>query len=117
MNQYNLESAKRAEIQNAMMKDTPVKSKDNAQYIDSIIAYDREVHRISQSLRCNLDLGQISLPEAQLQNTGRPEIQNIGRPEILNTSRLPKYTKSPQIDITKSIIGLEKYDNQKGQKA
>ena len=82
---------------------------------------------------CNLDLGQISLPGAQLQNTGRPEIQNIGRPEIQNigrpeiqnigrpeiqnTSRLPKYTKSPQIDITKSIIGLEKYDNQKGQKA
>ena len=76
INQYSLEGIKRAEIQNAMMKDTPVK--DNAQYIDSIIAYDREVQRISHSLRCNLDLGQISLPGAQIQNTSRPD--NIQSP-------------------------------------
>ena len=53
-----------------------------------------------QSLRCNLDLGQISLPGAQLQNTGRPGI----------------HTKSQQVDITTSIIGLEKYGDKKGQK-
>ena len=46
--EYSVHSSKQAEIQNAMMQDTPVKSKDNSEYIDSIIAYDREVQRISQ---------------------------------------------------------------------
>ena len=52
----SVNSSKQTETQNAMTQDTPIKSKDNSEYIDNIIAYDREVQRISQSVRSNLDL-------------------------------------------------------------
>ena len=85
-----------------------MKSNNNAQYIDSIIAYDREVQRISHSLRCNLDLGQISLLRAQLQNRARPQMHITSMPG--------QYSKSPQIDVAKSIIGLDIYSIYEGQK-
>ena len=90
-----------------MMKDTPLKRKYNAEYIDSIMAYDREVNRISQSLRHNLDLGQVSLLGAQSIATGRPQMLGINRPG--------HYMRSPEADIANSIIGLEIHGNRIGQ--
>ena len=86
--EHSIDSSKQVEIQNVITQDTPVKSKDNSEYIDNIIAYDREVQRISQSVHCNLDLGQTSLLRAQLQNKGRPDT----------------HIKPPNVDIVKSII-------------
>ena len=60
------------QIFKAMTQDTPVKSIHNSAYIDDIIAYDKEVQRISKVVHCKLDLGQNSLPGAQLHSTGRP---------------------------------------------
>ena len=71
------------QIQKAMTQDTPVKSANNSAYIDNIIAYDKEV-------QTRLDLGQNSLPGAQLYITGRPAID----------------IRLPDKDIMTSIIGL-----------
>ena len=57
-----------------MTQDTPVKTTYNSAYIDNIIAYDKEVQRISKVVCSRLDLGQNSLPGAQLYTTGRPAI-------------------------------------------
>ena len=53
------------QIHKALVNDTPVKTRDNRQYIDNISAYDRDVQRISKSIHHKLDLGQNSLPGAQ----------------------------------------------------
>ena len=52
-------------IQSTMMGDTPVKTVQNRQYIDNMSDYDSEHHRISKSMHHRLDLGPISLLEAQ----------------------------------------------------
>ena len=57
------------QIYSAMMGNTPVKTVHNRQYIDNISAYDSEVQRISKSVHHKLDLGPISLPEAQQYTT------------------------------------------------
>ena len=56
-------------IQSAMMGDTPVKTVQNRQYIDSVSDYDSEHHRISKSVHLRLDLGPISLLGAQQYTT------------------------------------------------
>ena len=56
-------------IQSAMMGDTPVKTVQNRQYIDNVSDYDNEYHRISNSVHHRLDLGPISLLEAQQHTT------------------------------------------------
>ena len=56
-------------IQSAMMGDTPVKTVQNRQYIDNASDYNSEHHRISKSVHHRLDLGPISLPEAQQHTT------------------------------------------------
>ena len=53
----------------AMTGDTPVKTEHNRQYIDNIPAYDSQVQRISKSVHHKLDLGPISLLEAQQHTT------------------------------------------------
>ena len=55
--------SKQTEIHEAMTQDTPVKSISNSAHMNNIIAYDREVQRISKSVCSRLDLGQISLQE------------------------------------------------------
>ena len=57
------------QISSAMMGDNPVKTVHNRQYIDNISAYDSEVQRISKSVYHKLDLGPISLLEAQQYTT------------------------------------------------
>ena len=52
-----------------MMGDTLVKTVQNRQYIDNVSDYDSEHHRISKSVHHRLDLGPISLPEAQQHTT------------------------------------------------
>ena len=59
----------RRHIQSAMMGDTPVKTVQNRQCIDNVSDYDSEHHRISKSVCHRLDLGPISLLEAQQQTT------------------------------------------------
>ena len=56
-------------IQSTMMGDTPVKTVQNRQYIDNMSDYDSEHHRITKSVCCRLDLGQISLLGAQQHTT------------------------------------------------
>ena len=56
-------------IQSAMMGDTPVKTVQNRQYIDNMSDYDSELQRISKSVHHKLDLGPISLLEAQQHTT------------------------------------------------
>ena len=56
-------------IQSAMIGDTPVKTVQNRQYIDSVSDYDSEHHRISKSVHHKLDLGPISLLGAQQHTT------------------------------------------------
>ena len=56
-------------IQNTIMSDTPVKTVQNRQYIDNMSNYDSEPHRISKSVHYKLDLGPISLLEAQQHTT------------------------------------------------
>ena len=56
-------------IQSAMMGDTPVKTVQNRQYIDSVSDYDREHYRISKSVCHKLDLGPISLLGVQQHTT------------------------------------------------
>ena len=56
-------------IQSAMMGDTPVKTVQNRQFIDNMSDYDSELHRISKSVHHKLDLGPISLLEAQQHTT------------------------------------------------
>ena len=56
-------------IQSTMMGDTPVKTVQNRQYIDNVSDYDSEHHRIAKSVHHRLDLGPISLPEAQQHTT------------------------------------------------
>ena len=51
------------------MGDTPVKTVQNRQYIDSISTYDSELQRISKSVCHKLDLGRDSLPGAQQSTT------------------------------------------------
>ena len=48
------------QIQNVLAKDTPVKIKDNRQYIDNIPTYDRDAQRIARSIHHKLNLGQNS---------------------------------------------------------
>ena len=57
------------QIYSTIMGDTPVKTVDNRQYIDNISTYDSELQRISKSVHHKLDLGPISLPEAQQYTT------------------------------------------------
>ena len=59
----------RKHIQSAMMGDTPVKTMQNREYIDSMSDYDSEHHRISKSVHHRLDLGLISLLGAQQHTT------------------------------------------------
>ena len=56
-------------IQSAIMGDTPVKTVQNRQYIDNMSTYDSELQRISKSVCHKLDLGSISLLEAQQHTT------------------------------------------------
>ena len=56
-------------IQSTMMGDTSVKTVQNRQYIDNVSDYDSEHYRISKSVCHKLDLGPISLPEAQQHTT------------------------------------------------
>ena len=56
-------------IQSTMMGDTPIKTVQNRQYIDNVSDYDSEHYRISKSVCHKLDLGPISLPEAQQHTT------------------------------------------------
>ena len=56
-------------IQSTMMGDTPVKTVQNRQYIDTVSDYDTEHHRISKSVHHRLDLGPISLLGAQQHTT------------------------------------------------
>ena len=51
------------------MGDSPVKTVQNRQCIDNVSDYDRELHRISKSVRHKLHLGPISLPGAQQHTT------------------------------------------------
>ena len=44
-------------IQSAMMGDTPVKTVQNRQYIDTVSDYNSEYHRITKSVHHRLDLG------------------------------------------------------------
>ena len=74
----------------AMTQDTPVKMIHNSTYIDNIIAYNKEVQRISKVVWSKLDLGQNSLPGAQLYTKGRPAAAIV----------------LPDKDITTSIKGL-----------
>ena len=55
-----------------MTQDTPVKTVHNSTYIDNVIAYNKEVQRISKAVHSKLVLGQNSLPGAQSYTTGRP---------------------------------------------
>ena len=57
------------QIHSTMMGDTPEKTVYNRQYIDNISAYVSELQRISKSVHHKLDLGPISLPEAQQYTT------------------------------------------------
>ena len=59
----------RRHIQSTMMGDTPVKTGQNRQCIDSVSDYDREHHRIFKSVRHRLDLGPNMLPGAQQHTT------------------------------------------------
>ena len=56
-------------IQSTMMGDTPVKTVQNGQYIDTMSNYDSEHHRITKSVCHRLDLGPISLLGAQQHTT------------------------------------------------
>ena len=56
-------------IQSAMKGDTPVKTGQNGQCIDNITDYDREHHRIFNSVHHRLDLGPNMLPGAQQHTT------------------------------------------------
>ena len=56
-------------IQSAMMGDTPVKTGQNRQCIDNVPDYDRECHRIFNSVCHRLDLGPNMLPGAQQYTT------------------------------------------------
>ena len=76
-----MNTSRQTEIQEAMTQDTPVKSANNSAYIDNIIAYDREVQRITKSVCSKLDLGQLSLPGTQSYKPCRPEIE-IKPPKI-----------------------------------
>ena len=60
------------QIHKAMTQDTPVKTIHNSAYIDDIIAYDKEIQRISKAVCYKLDLSQNSLLGAQMYNTARP---------------------------------------------
>ena len=54
------------EIQDKLHKDTPVKTENNKPHVDNIDAYNRDRALITKSLSGRLDLGQNSLPGAQL---------------------------------------------------
>ena len=56
-------------IQSTMEGDTPVKTGQNKQCIDNVRDYDREHHRILNSVRHRLDLGPNMLPGAQQHTT------------------------------------------------
>ena len=47
----------RKEIQGKLLKDTPVKTKDNKPYINNIDAYNKDTALITQSLSDRLGLG------------------------------------------------------------
>ena len=57
------------QIYSTMMGDILAETVHNRQYIDNISAYDSEVQRISKSVHHKLDLGPISLLEAQQYTT------------------------------------------------
>ena len=59
----------RRHIQSTMEGDTPVKTSQNRQCIDSVRDYDREHDRILNSVRHRLDLGPNMLPGAQQHTT------------------------------------------------
>ena len=56
-------------MQSAMEGETPVKTRQNRQCIDNVSDYDREHHRIQNSVRHRLDLGTNMLPGAQQHTT------------------------------------------------
>ena len=56
-------------IQSAMKGDTPIKTGQNRQCIDNVSNYDREHHRILNSVHHRLDLGPSMLPGAQQYTT------------------------------------------------
>ena len=78
------------QIQNMLANDTPVKTKDNRQYIDNIPAYDRDVQRITKSIHHKLHLGQNSLPGAQQFTTVT----------TVNTETLNGENLNPRIDMS-----------------
>ena len=59
----------RRHVQSIMMGDIPVKTGQNRQCIDNVSDYDREHHRIFQSVHHRLDLGPNMLPGAQQHTT------------------------------------------------
>ena len=59
----------RRHIQSAMKGDTPIKTGQNRQCIDNVSNYDREHHRILNSVQHRLDLGPDMLPGAQQYTT------------------------------------------------
>ena len=56
-------------IQSTMKGDTPIKTGQNRQCIDNVSDYDREHHRILNSVQHRLDLGPNMLPGAQQYTT------------------------------------------------
>ena len=65
---YDFYEARR-QIQSAMEGDTPIKTGQNRQCIDNVRDYDREHHRILNSVCHRLDLGPNMLPGAQQHTT------------------------------------------------
>ena len=59
-------------IQSTMNGDTPIKTGQNRQCIDNVSDYDREHHRILNSVQHRLDLGPNMLPGAQQYTTVEP---------------------------------------------
>ena len=53
----------RQEIQRQMRNDTPVKTRDNRQFIDDINSYDRDKAMINRSFDDRIGLGCSNLPE------------------------------------------------------
>ena len=85
------------QVHKALIGDTPVKTVQNSPDIDNIIAYDREVQRISKVVHHKLDLGQNSLPREQLYTMVKPAAYL----DLTNTDNTQYNTRTNKKDKTK----------------
>ena len=86
----------RVDIVNALLKDTPTKTKDNRQVIDNTPVYDTNAVANTQSVNARLGLEQISLP--------------VAHPVTVATVHVEQLTTNMRPHLSQMTLGIGQID-------